>query len=110
MIQRKPRPFPTRPPEPAPYLPERSECSSQEYVDWRTRIMAYIGRGATPRMVAERIAEGLDRFPRVVSLRGEMHDYAEMGDCWCPPDRRDLWEHYRALPRGGGNVMPKAGA
>lgn len=93
---------------PAPTLPDFSQCSDPEYVAFRVRIMDYVARGATPRMVAERLAEAIDRFPRVVELRGEMTDLAEMGPVWCPPNRRDLWEHFRSLPKGGGNVMGKA--
>lgn len=88
MIQRGPRHQFRRPVcESHAPLPELSSCSKPDYVAWRTRLLDYIARGATPRMVAERIAEGLDRFPGAVSLRGEMHHYAEMGDSWNPLDR-----------------------
>jgi hypothetical protein len=61
--------------------------STPEYTAFRIGVLAAIGRGATPRMVAELLAEGLDRFDNIPisygpTIRDEMRAYAQRGDKW----------------------------
>jgi hypothetical protein len=92
--------------EPREDLPPLHQCSSLDYVAFRSRIVAYVARGASPRMVADRLGERMDQFTQIQT--SEIADLIEMGDTWCPPDRRDLWPHFRSLPKSHGNVLEPA--